>query len=331
MKTSIAGRAHAWAAFALALLLVSSYTLAESTGSRARLLTAASGSFLSLSGGTVTGQITTTFQPTVGGGTANLKLNQVSNSAPAVANYGGSLEFGGLGTAVNADIYLGAMQNRTSGNILEVLQRYGNAGGAEHTVFAVAFDGDLTQDGNLIIGANKSDGRLSSVAGSLYTIAANGPIISWNKASSDVVQWFTGAGGTQIASMSAAGRMTSTSVGVNASGTGTAPFMLNGTAPTISGFGGTGASVAFSNGANVFDINVGTGAPGNTGTINLPATTNGWVCACYNATTTTAVNAIRVTSGTASTCVIAQVVQSSNAAANFAASDHLRCTAFPLN
>lgn len=313
------------------LMILSLAGWAYSAGMRPRFTGSVGGAFLPTSGGVVTGQIQSTFQPTVPGGTANLMLNQVSNSAPAVANYGGSLEFGGVGTAANSDIYLGAMQNRTSGNILSVLQRYGNSGGAEHSVLDVGFDGNINMDGHILMGANKSDGRLTTVAGSLYLIAANGALIEWNKGAGDIAQWFTGAGGTQVGSISSVGRVTATSVGVNASGAGTAPFMLNGTAPTISGFAGTSPSVAFSNGSNAFDINVGTGAPGNTGTINLPATTNGWVCSCYNSTTTTSVNAIVVTAGTASTCVIAQVVQSSNAAANWSASDHLRCTAFPLN
>lgn len=105
---------------------------------------------------------------------------------------------------------------------------------------------------------------------------------------------------------------------------------LSGTAPTLSGFGGTGATVSNSNGSVAFEINVGTVAPGNTGTINFPTATVGWVCRCYNKTTTSSVNEIIVTSDTASTCVIAQQVIATGSAANFAASDKIRCTATAL-
>lgn len=105
---------------------------------------------------------------------------------------------------------------------------------------------------------------------------------------------------------------------------------FSGTAPTISGFGGTGASVSNNNGSVAFEINVGTVAPGNTGTINFPTATVGWVCRCYNKTTTSSVNEIIVTSDTVSTCVIAQQVIATGSAANFAASDKIRCTATAL-
>ncbi len=114
---------------------------------------------------------------------------------------------------------------------------------------------------------------------------------------------------------------------LNSVATGPVALAWSPTTPTITGFGGTGAAVSFSNGTAMFDINVGTVAPGNTGTITLPTAANGWTCHCYNKTTTSALNDIIVTSDTATTCVIAQIVIATGGAANWAASDHLRCTA----
>lgn len=141
----------------------------------------------------------------VPGGTADFYLNHVANSAPALANFGGALELGGLNSfGAQADIYLGSMQNRASGYLVQFLNRYGNMGGAEHAVFSFAWDGDYSLDGNISAGANKSDARLQSVNGSLYTISANGPLIQWNLGAQDVVQWYTG-GGSQVATLTAAG------------------------------------------------------------------------------------------------------------------------------
>ncbi len=108
--------------------------------------------------------------------------------------------------------------------------------------------------------------------------------------------------------------------------TGGSTFLTSTTAPTLTGFGGTGPSIV-ANGTAAFDINVGTVAPGNTGTITLPTASNGWVCHCYNFTTTSALNDVVVTGGSSTTCIIAQVIIATGGAANWAASDHLRCTA----
>lgn len=102
---------------------------------------------------------------------------------------------------------------------------------------------------------------------------------------------------------------------------------ISSTAPTLTGFGGTGAAVSGSNGTVAFDINVGTGAPGSTGTITLPAATTGWNCYCHDITTTPLVRQTVQTGGSTTTCVIAEVTTSTGAALNWTASDHLRCTA----
>ena len=101
------------------------------------------------------------------------------------------------------------------------------------------------------------------------------------------------------------------------------------TAPTLSGFAGSApsASVTAHIGSFSFDVNVGGTAPGSTGTITFPATTTGWWCDCGNLTTPTALNIIKTTSSTTTTCVISQLVVATNGAANWGAQDHLRCSA----
>lgn len=96
------------------------------------------------------------------------------------------------------------------------------------------------------------------------------------------------------------------------------------TAPTLTGFGGTSPSVTGT--AVSMDINVGTGAPGGTGTITLPTATNGWICSCQNITNN-ATSVIGQTGSSATTCVIANYARTTGLAGNWTASDHLRCTA----
>lgn len=264
----------------------------------------------------------------VANSTGDFTTNHVANSDPTLANFGGSTEIGGhdLNLANRSDVYLGGMQDRSVGNLVTILNRYcGGTCGTEGAQWSLAWDGESTQNSHINVGANKTDGRISSVTGSLLAIAAGGPVEVWNKGAQDVAQFATGVGATQVASVGVTGIITGQMLGVTAAGTGTAHVLFSGTTPTITGFAGTGAAVSASNGSTVLDINVGTVAPGNTGTITFPAATTGWVCNCYNKTTTTAVNKIIVTSDTTTTCVIAQVVASTNAAANFAASDHVRC------
>jgi hypothetical protein len=57
----------------------------------------------------------------------------------------------------------------------------------------------------------------------------------------------------------------------------TNPLFLN-TVPTISSGFGTSPSIVFSNGAAVFQLNVGTGGAATSGVIGLPTATNGWAC-----------------------------------------------------
>lgn len=58
----------------------------------------------------------------------------------------------------------------------------------------------------------------------------------------------------------------------------TGKLLLSSTAPTIvSGFGNT-PSIASSNGAATFQVNVGTGGSASQGVIGMPTASNGWNC-----------------------------------------------------
>lgn len=94
--------------------------------------------------------------------------------------------------------------------------------------------------------------------------------------------------------------------------------------PSLTSFGGTGASIAGSGVA--FDINVGTVAPGGTGTLTFATTaTTGYNCHCENITNN-ATSVIGQTGSSTTTCVIANYVRTTGIAGNWTASDHLRCT-----
>lgn len=189
-------------------------------------------------------------------------------------------------------------------------------------------------------GAHIQDWKAGSLASATVSyVGKDGEFVSTGGTSSLGNGCLT-VGGSAISLACSTTTATNQSIGLGANGqfslgSGTSRFNVFGlaisaTAPTITGFGGTGAAVSASNGTAALDINVGTVAPGNTGTITFPTATTGWVCNCYNFTTTTAVNKIIVTGGSATTCAIAQVVATTNIAANFAASDHIRCTATGL-
>ncbi len=96
------------------------------------------------------------------------------------------------------------------------------------------------------------------------------------------------------------------------------------TAPTLTGFGGTGAGVSGT--ATSFDINVGTVAPGGTGTVTLPTASNGWICNCTDITTPDT-NVTAQNGGSATSCTLKNYVRTTGIAGNWTASDHLRCTA----
>lgn len=95
--------------------------------------------------------------------------------------------------------------------------------------------------------------------------------------------------------------------------------------PALTSFGGTGASIT---GTGLsFVINVGTVAPGSTGTITFATTaTNGYSCSCYDETAGVLTNT-KVTSSTTTTCVLGNFTTATGVAANWTASDKIHCIA----
>jgi len=84
--------------------------------------------------------------------------------------------------------------------------------------------------------------------------------------------------------------------------------VLTSTAPTISGFAGSGpaASVTAGSTTAAFRIGVGGTAPGTTGTINLPTATTGWNC--WVVDQTTPLDITRQTSSTTSSVTITSTI-----------------------
>ncbi len=187
--------------FLLLSLFVASAALAQ-----ARPPSSGSGS----SSTSATGYISTYTGGSVFGGTGDYVLNHVSNSNPALANYGGSCEIGGktTDTGAFADVYLGSMQNRTSGYIAQFMNCYGLTGHGcnELAVFSIGWDGALTANSDLLVGANQNSGRVSSSTGSLLLIGTSNTVVVWNKGAQNVAEFYTGAGGSLVASVSAAGK-----------------------------------------------------------------------------------------------------------------------------
>lgn len=83
------------------------------------------------------------------------------------------------------------------------------------------------------------------------------------------------------------------------------------TPPTISGFGGTGAAVIAGSNTAAWRINVGTVAPGTTGTINLPTATTGWNCWMTDQTTPLDITR-QTSSGTASVGITTTIAWSAS-------------------
>jgi hypothetical protein len=104
--------------------------------------------------------------------------------------------------------------------------------------------------------------------------------------------------------------------------------LFSSTVPTLTGFCTT-PSVTANNGNAAFAINVGTACAASTGTITLPAATNGWICDAHDVTTP-ASNIVEMTGGTTTTVVLQNYVRTTGVAGNFTSSDIIRvkCAAY---
>ena len=85
------------------------------------------------------------------------ETHEVADSAPTLANYGGAVEVGGRApnAAGFADVYIGSMQDRSSGKILILLNRYGtwDGGLAEMPTHQFLWDGEQINNSHLTVGA----------------------------------------------------------------------------------------------------------------------------------------------------------------------------------
>jgi hypothetical protein len=95
---------------------------------------------------------------------------------------------------------------------------------------------------------------------------------------------------------------------------------LSAVAPTISSGFGTSPSIASSNGALVFTVNVGGGGVASSGVIAMPAATNGWIAMCTNTTTPASGNLTRMSANATNSITITNYTNAGVATA-WAASD----------
>lgn len=107
----------------------------------------------------------------------------------------------------------------------------------------------------------------------------------------------------------------------------TGHLVFSDTAPTIASGFGTSPSIVASNGATVFEVNVGTGGTATNGVITMPAATTGWNCSVTDLTSAAggvadAITA-QTTGGTTSVTVKNRTV-STGVAVAWDASDKLR-------
>lgn len=145
----------------------------------------------------------------VDGGANFVCLNNPATSSPCLSNPNKPLEFGGVKASLPEDdsaaIYAGCMLNADGGSCLDVLNNYGApGGGSEVTLGRFMHNGDLRMKRWLYLnGEQGTDGRI--ITNGLFYNMSGGTIIMWNQAATTVQQWFSGAGGTLLMSLTAAG------------------------------------------------------------------------------------------------------------------------------
>lgn len=141
---------------------------------------------------------------------------------------------------------------------------------------------------------------------------------------------YNGINGQIVAVFSAAGNASagsSTVASMYALAAGTGHILWTTTAPTIGSGFGTSPSVASSNGTSVFLVGVGSGGTATSGTITLPAATNGWDCSCQDITTQSATVFLTKQTGTSTTSCTVANFDTSGAQAAWASADQLSCRA----
>lgn len=103
-------------------------------------------------------------------------------------------------------------------------------------------------------------------------------------------------------------------------------LLISATAPTISSGFGTSPSIAASNGAAAFTINVGTGGTAQNGVIGLPAATTGWIVQARDLTNDATI-VVSQTASSTTTATIQAYSRTTGLAVAFNASDILQVTA----
>jgi hypothetical protein len=184
---------------------------------------------------------------------------------------------------------------------------------------AMSGDATIASGGAVTIAAGAvTGGKIASSTITGSNIAAS------TIAASNII---TGTSGANIPLLSTANTWT---LGQTFSGPVNAVALVDSaTAPTISAGFCTSPSVVANNGTWAFTINVGSACAVSTGTVGLPAATNGWVCDAHDVTTP-ASNIVEQSGGTTTTVVLTNYVRTTGVAGNFTSSDVLRvkCTAY---
>lgn len=169
-------------------------------------------------------------------GGANFQCNQNPGaSSPCVANFTNVVEIGGLhhGTSEDdsANIYLGALEERDGGSLVDILQCYGAGGGcAERAMFRFMYDGTFKAAGihTYLNTANSSSGaRIHSPNGGIYLDSQQGEILTWNETAGTIMSWYTGGGATLVGELGSGGRLDL------ADGTSSNKCTLDGASPSV--------------------------------------------------------------------------------------------------
>lgn len=141
-----------------------------------------------------------------------------ATSSPCVANFNQSLEMGGKtpdpADTFNADVFIGAMQDRTDGPVVTILNNYGRAGGmgTEKHVADFWYNGEFRPGGYIRFGQlEANDQRIINPNGALYTeMAGTNYVFNTSGAGADITQFFNSTAAT-VASVQNDGALCSAS------------------------------------------------------------------------------------------------------------------------
>lgn len=149
-------------------------------------------------------------------GHANFMVpNNPASSSPALANFNNALEIGGKYTnaasTTSADVYIGAMQQRTAGPVVTLLNNYGQ-GGSEFHVADFMYNGDAKIGGALYLSQGGANSRVIADQSQMYLQSIDTFIIWQNGSNSnDLAQFYTQPGGSLVGSIGTGGKFVSKS------------------------------------------------------------------------------------------------------------------------